>query len=78
MVGPGKARLREDLAGEGPETALHPIANHRSADLLRDRDPEPHRPVVVAALADEEDEAGHGRSPAAIGGEEIGAPGERL
>ena len=29
--------------------------------------------IVVAARADEQDEAGHGRALAAVGGEEIGA-----
>jgi hypothetical protein len=68
--------LRQQLARESAEAALHSVADHSAADLPGDGKADTHGGVAVAARADEEDEAG-GRSPlAAIGGEEIGAAGE--
>src|SRR3954465_6456301 len=76
MVGPGNAALGQQLAGERPEAPLHPVAPPRAADLLRDGDSEPHVGILVAAVADEQDEAGHGRPAAAIRREEIGPAGK--
>src|SRR3954471_4688104 len=76
MVGPGNAALGQQLAGERPEAPLHPVAHHRAADLLGDGDSEPHVDILVAAVADEQDEAGHGGAAAAIRRQEIGAAGE--
>ena len=73
MVRAGDPAGRDELAGKRPETPLHAVADHRSADFLGDRESDPHRGVAVAAPMDEEDEA-RGRDPlAAVGGEEIAA-----
>jgi hypothetical protein len=66
--------MRKKLAGERPKAPLHPVADHRSADLLRNRETNPHRRVPILAVADQQDEAGHRRAPAAIRGQEISAP----
>ena len=76
MVGAGNAEFGQGFAGEGAETALHPIADDGIADLLGHGEADAHRRIVVAARADEQDEAGHGRALAAIGGEEIRALGK--
>ena len=76
MVGAGDARFGQDRAGERAEAALHPVADDGVADLLRDGEAEAHRRIVVAARADEQDEAGRRRAQAAVGREEIRAAGE--
>src|SRR3546814_15418127 len=73
MVGAGEALLRQYLPRESPEAALHAVADDGAADLLGDRDAEPHGRIAVLALADQQDEAGHRRAPAAIRREEIRA-----
>src|SRR5829696_8090376 len=76
MVGAGHPFFGQDIARERPEAPLHAVADDGAADLLGDGDPEPDRGVAVVARADEEDEAGHGRAAAAIGGQEVGSAGE--
>jgi len=73
MVGAFMASLRQDRAGKLAEAPLHPVANHRIADLLGNGEAETHRRVAVVPRADEEDEAGHRRAQGAIGREEIRA-----
>ena len=62
-----------DLAGERAEAALHAVAHDGVADLLGDGEADAHRRIAVRAVADEQDEAGHRRAPAAVRGEEIRA-----
>ena len=66
----------KDFAGERAEAALHAVADDRVADLLGDGEADAHRRVRVLAVADEQDEAGHGRALAAVGGEEVRALAE--
>jgi hypothetical protein len=73
MIGAGDPAHRQHLTGEGPETALHAVADDRAADLLRHRDPEAHPRVAVGAIANEQNEAGRRGAAAAIGRQEIGA-----
>jgi hypothetical protein len=77
MVGAGHTCLGQDLAGERAEAPLHTVADDRASDLLGDGNADPHRGILIAAVPDEEDEAGHGSAAAAIGGEEVGAASER-
>jgi hypothetical protein len=77
MIGTCDSMIGQYFAGEGAETALHPVADDRVADLLGDREADAHRHFVIAARTDEQDEAGHGRALAAVGGEEIRALGDR-
>ena len=77
MVGAGNALCRDDLAGERAEAALHPVADDRTADLLGDGEADAHRRIRILAVADEQDEAGHRRAQAAVGGEEIRALRDR-
>ena len=65
--------LGQQFAGERAEAALHAVADDRVADLLGDGEADAHRRVAVVARADEQDEAGHGRALAAVGGKEIRA-----
>src|SRR4029453_10746737 len=77
MVGAGDAMIRQGFASEGAEAPLHPVADHRIADLLRHSEADAHRRVVIAARADEQDEAGHGGALAAVGGQKSRAFGGR-
>jgi hypothetical protein len=77
MIGARYAGGGKDLAGKGAEAALHPIAHDGAADLLRNGDAEPHYGIIVLALADEQDEAGHRRAAAAVRGQEVRAARER-
>jgi hypothetical protein len=76
MVGARDAPVRQDLAGEGTEPPLHPIADDRAADLLRHSDAEADRRIAVLPVADEQDEAGRRGPAAAISRQEIGASGD--
>ncbi len=76
MVGALYAVPWKKVARQASEAPLHPVAHHRAADLLRNRDPKPDPAVAVAARPDQQDEAGHGGAPAAIGGQEVGSAGE--
>ena len=73
MIGAGAGVIGKDVADERAEATLHAVADDRIANFLGDRVADPDGRVVVAAGADEEDEAGHGRALAAIGGKEVGA-----
>jgi len=56
-----------------PEPSFDPVADHCAADLLGDRETDAHHGVRILAVADEQDEAGHGRALAAVGSKEVGA-----
>jgi hypothetical protein len=73
MIGAGHPIAGQELAGEGAEAALHAVADHGPADLLGDGEADADRGIGVLTVADEKDEARHGRAPAAVGGEEIRA-----
>ena len=73
MVGAGDAALGQDRAGELAQAPLHPVADDRVADLLRDGEAEADRRIAVAARADEQDEAGRRRAQAAVRGEKVRA-----
>ena len=73
VIRAGKTHRGNELAGERPEAALHPVANDRAADLFGDGESDPHRAIAVLAIPDQQDEAGRGRAPAAVRGEEVGA-----
>ena len=51
--------------------ASHAVADHGVADLLGDGEADAQHLIAVAALADEQDEAGCRDSGTAIGGQEI-------
>ncbi len=73
MVGAGDPRLRKDRPGERAQAALHPVADHRIADLLRNGEAEAEGGIAVAARADEKHETGHGRAQTAVRGQEVRA-----
>ena len=73
MVGAGDAGLGQDGAGKLAQASLHPVADDRIADLLRDGEAEPDRRIAVAARSDEEDEDGRRRAQAAVCGEKVRA-----
>ena len=73
MIGSRNAVIGQRFPGEGTKPALHPVADDRISDLLRDGEADADRRVVIAARADEQDETGHGGALAAVGGEEIRA-----
>jgi hypothetical protein len=66
MVGARKPFSRDDLAGDGAQAALHPVANDGSADLFGNGEPDAHAQVRIFAVADEQDETGSRRTTAAI------------
>ena len=68
-----QSRPPADFPGEGAQAALHPVANHRAADLLGHGKTNANGIVAIAAVENEEDKARAGSAPAAIRGEEIGA-----
>ena len=73
MVGTGDALGRDHFAGERAESALHAVADNRTAYFLGDGKADPNRRVAVVAAADEQYKPG-GRDPlASVGGEEIAA-----
>jgi hypothetical protein len=73
MIGAGDARLEQDRPRELAQAALHPVADDRIADPLRDGEAEPDRGIAVAARPDEQDEAGRGGARSAVGREELRA-----
>ena len=73
MVGAGDALHRQEFAGERAQSALHPVADHRSADFPGDGETDADRRIAIGAVADQQNEVGGRRPPARIGGEEIGA-----
>jgi hypothetical protein len=77
MIGSSEAFDGKDLAREGAKPSLHPVAHHRAADLLGDGKADAHGWVRILAVADEQDETGSGRAPAAVRGKKIGALCER-
>ena len=77
VIGARYARDGKDLAGKHSKPTLHPIADDGAADLLGDGDAEAHRGIAILPLTHEQDETGHGRAAAAIGGQEVGAAGKR-
>jgi hypothetical protein len=77
MVGARDSAGRQELAGHCAKPALHPVADHSAADFLGDREADALGWVPVAAVADQQDEAGARRSPAGVGGEEVRALADR-
>lgn len=71
MVRANGAMFGKNLAGEGPKTPFHAVADNRIADLAADR--ESHAPLRVAILAipDEQDEGVRRGPPADVGSQEI-------
>jgi hypothetical protein len=72
-----QSSIRHKLPRERAEAALHPVADHGPADLLGDGEADADRRVAIGTIAHQQDEAGHGRAPAAIGRDEIRAAGKR-
>jgi len=64
---------RHDIARQGPEPALHPVAGDGVADLLADGEADSLQRVVVLAVADEKHESGRSRAPAGVRSKEVGA-----
>ena len=77
MVEAGMAALGKDVAGKGPQAPLHPVAEDRIADFPGDGEAGANLDVVIAAIADEQHEAGGCRAPSRVGGEEVGAFADR-
>ena len=73
MVGAGNGVVGEGVADQRAEAALHAIAHNGVADFLGHREADADGGIVIAPLADEQDEAGQGGAPAAVGGKEVGA-----
>jgi hypothetical protein len=73
MIGARKTVGGQDLASEGAETALHPIANDRATNLLGDGETDPNPRILVLAVQNEQDETGRGGAQAAIRGKEVSA-----
>ena len=73
MVGAGDPPRRQQFAGERAQAALHAVAHYCAADLLGYGKTDALGGIAIAAVADEEDEAWGRRSPAAVGGKEVGA-----
>jgi hypothetical protein len=76
MIGTRDAGCGQEFSGKGAKAALHSVANDCAADLLGNGEADAHCAIAIIALAHKKDEAGHGGTPAAIGGEEISAPAE--
>jgi hypothetical protein len=73
MIGAGNRVTGEGVADERAEAALHAVAHDGVADLLRHGEADADSGVIIASRSNEQDEAGHGRALAAVGGKEVGA-----
>jgi hypothetical protein len=73
MVGTGLAGVCEGEADDLAQAALQAVAGDRVADLLGDSEAGAHGGIIVAAGADEKDEAGGDDAGTAICGKEISA-----
>jgi hypothetical protein len=73
MIRAGDTLCGHDLAGEGAEAALHPVADHGAADLLGDGEADAHAWIIVLAVSNQQDEAGRARPQPCIGSKEIRA-----
>ena len=71
MVRPGDAFGRHNVASKRPEAALHSVANDRAADLFGDGKADSNCGIAIAAVADEQDEAGGCGALPGVCGEEI-------
>jgi hypothetical protein len=71
VIGAGLAVDRNDLAGQRPESTLHPVADDGAADLLGDGETDAPGRIAVLAVADQKDESRGCRAPSGIRGEEI-------
>jgi hypothetical protein len=65
------ATNRQKVARQGPHAPLHAIANHGIADPLGYGEADALRRIPVSPRAYQQNESGHGKSPAGIGREEI-------
>ena len=72
MICTDNSVVRQQLAGEATKPPLHPVADDRIADLLGDGEADAKRRILIATIANLEDETGHRESPAAVGSKEIG------
>jgi len=77
VIGASFAVRRNELASEGAETPLHPVADDGAADLLGDGETDSLGGVAVLAVSDEQDESRGCRAPAGVRSEEIRAFGDR-
>ncbi len=76
MVGARHPALGQQLPRKRAQAPLHAVANDGAADLPGDGIADPDGGIAVRPVADQQDEAGHGRAPAAIRGQEVGAAAE--
>ena len=75
-IGAGDTGLGQDFPGQLAEAAAHAVADDGVADLPGDGEAEPHDGIAVAALADQQHEAGRRRALAAVRGQEVRAAAE--
>ena len=73
MVGAGHGMVGEDIADQSAQAALHAVADDRIANFLGHREADADERIIVRAMSDEQDKAGHRRALAAVGGKEVGA-----
>jgi hypothetical protein len=73
MIGASNALIGQDFACKSAEAALHPVADDRAANLLRDGETDPHPRILVLAVQNEQDEAWRGGAQAAVRSEEVSA-----
>jgi hypothetical protein len=71
MIGADEAVGGNQFAGECPESALHPVADDRAANLLGDCEADSLQRIAILAVANEEHESGHRRAPSGVRSEEI-------
>jgi hypothetical protein len=71
MVGAGVAVDRQHFPRQRSEAPLHAVADDSPANFLGDGEADPHERVIVAPVADQQDESGSCRALASVRGEEI-------
>jgi hypothetical protein len=76
MIRTGHPAFRQRLTRERAQPPLHAVADDSATDLLGNRIADPHRRLAIGAIAYQQDEAGQRRAPAAVRGQEVGAPGK--
>ena len=73
MVGTRDGVNREDFAHQGAEASFHAVANDCIADFLGHSEADTDERIVIAARANEQDEAGCRRALATVGGKKVRA-----
>lgn len=76
MIGAGQAGLRQHSARQFAKSALHPVADDGVTDLLGYREAEANGRIGIAAPANQQDEAGRGRTKPAVRSEKLRAAGQ--